>query len=287
VIQDIAPRLENEFFAPTPQAEDIVLCFQDNRTLVRHGENDTLFLPTYTQVAAWAGQESWTPWEAEGHFRYVFKIGERNFFIWRGQAGSAGDGFDYEIVRTLRQTVSKDVCFAAYSAYHLYIWYRDNRRCGRCGAATVHDEKERMLRCPDCGNMIFPKIAPAVITAVTDGDRILMSKYAGRLYKRYSLIAGFCEFGETAEQTVQREVMEEVGLRVKNIRYYKSQPWGVDSNLLLGFFCDLDGDDAITKDDSELAMAGWYDRSDMPAHDDGISLTREMMRIFEEGREPR
>jgi len=135
--------------------------------------------------------------------------------------------------------------------------------------------------------MIFPKIAPAVITAVTDGDRILMSKYAGRFYKRYSLIAGFCEFGETVEQTVQREVMEEVGLRVKNIRYYKSQPWGVDSNLLMGFFCDLDGDDTITKDDSELAMAGWYDRADMPAHDDGISLTREMMRIFEEGREPR
>ena len=142
------------------------------------------------------------------------------------------------------------------------------------------------MRCPECGNMIFPKIAPAVIVAVTDGDRILMSKYAGRTYKRYALIAGFVEIGETAEQTVQREVMEEVGLQVKNVRYYKSQPWGVESDLLMGFFCDLDGSDAIHIDENELAMAEWFDRDNMPAHDDGISLTREMMRIFEEGKEP-
>ena len=93
---------------------------------------------------------------------------------------------------------------------------------------------QRMLQCPCCANMVFPKIAPAVIVGVTHGDKILMTKYAGREYKRYALIAGFTEIGETAEETVKREVMEEVGLTVKNIRYYKSQPWGFDSNLLLG-----------------------------------------------------
>ena len=140
-----------------------------------------------------------------------------------------------------------------------------------------------MLRCPDCGNMIFPKIAPAVIVAVIDGNRILMSKYAGRAYKKYALIAGFTEIGETVEETVAREVMEEIGLKVKNIRYYKSQPWGVDSNLLLGFFADLDGDDTIRLDENELSEAEWFERDAMPAHDDGISLTREMMGIFEKG----
>jgi len=144
-----------------------------------------------------------------------------------------------------------------------------------------------MMRCPACGNMIFPRIAPAVIIGLVDGDRILMSQYVNRNYKRYALLAGFIEIGETAEEAVAREVMEEVGLRVKNIRYYGSQPWGIAGNLSLGYFCDLDGADDIHLDENELSMAGWYSRGDFPAEDDGISLTREMMRVFAEGREPR
>lgn len=97
----------------------------------------------------------------------------------------------------------------------LYGWYRDNRFCGRCGKPMVHDKKERMVRCMCCNNMVFPKICPAVIIGVTDGDRILLTKYAGRTYKNYALVAGFTEIGETLEQTVEREVMEEVGLHVK------------------------------------------------------------------------
>ena len=144
-----------------------------------------------------------------------------------------------------------------------------------------------MMRCPTCGNMIFPRISPAAIIAVCDGDRLVLSKYAGRAYTRFALIAGFLEIGETAEEGVAREVMEEVGLKVKNIRYYKSQPWGIAGNLLLGYFCDLDGDDTIRIDENELSEAGWYDRNALPAKDDGISLTREMIRIFSEGKEPR
>ena len=117
----------------------------------------------------------------------------------------------------------------------------------------------------------------------TNGDKILMTKYSGRDYTRYALVAGFTEIGETAEQTVEREVMEEVGLKVKNIRYYKSQPWGSDSNLLLGFFCDLDGEEKITIDEQELSEAEWFHRDEMNVEDDGISLTREMMMAFKRG----
>ena len=136
------------------------------------------------------------------------------------------------------------------------------------------------MHCDSCGNRVYPKIAPAVIVGVTDGDRILMTKYSGRDYTRYALIAGFTEIGETAEETVAREVMEEVGLKVKNIRYYKSQPWGSESDLLLGYFCDLDGDDHITLDEEELSVAEWFHRDEMNVEDDGISLTREMMTTF-------
>ena len=143
------------------------------------------------------------------------------------------------------------------------------------------------MRCPACRNMIFPKIAPAAIIGLTHGDKLMLSTYAGRDTKRYGLLAGFIEIGETAEEAVAREVMEEVGLKVKNIRYYKSQPWGVAGNLSIGYFCELDGDDQVRLDENELASAEWFDRNDLPAKDDGISLTREMIRIFGEGREPK
>ena len=95
------------------------------------------------------------------------------------------------------------------------------------------------------------------------------------------LIAGFTEIGETAEETVMREVQEEVGLKVKNIHYYKSQPWGFDQNLLLGYFCELDGERDIVLDTGELATAEWVHYSDVPEDPEGLSLTREMMSVFQ------
>ena len=131
--------------------------------------------------------------------------------------------------------------------------------------------------------MEYPKICPAVIIGVTDGDRILMSKYAGRTYKKYALLAGFTEIGETVEQTVAREVMEEVGLKVKNIRYYKSQPWAFSDTLLMGFYCDLDGEDKLTLDQNELALAEWFERDEIPVEPSRDSLTNEMIIQFKNG----
>ena len=280
MLQDMAVgRLENEYRNIAAGPEDRILCFREGQVLLRRGADDALMLPTVSRMAAW---------ETPVSPRYIFRLGGQNYFLWTDTAPEAVDGgYAYEPVRQLRQLRSKEVCFAVMTAWHLYSWYRANRFCGCCGAAMVHDSRERMLRCPDCGNMVYPRISPAVIVAVTNGDRILLSKYAGRAYTRYALLAGYTEIGETVEETVHREVMEEVGLRVKNLRYYKSQPWGVDGNVLMGFFCDLDGSDTIRIDERELAMADWYFRDSLPAHDDGISLTREMIRVFEEGKEPK
>ena len=278
-------RLENEYRIVAPEAEDAVLCFRGADILLQRRGDDSLVLPSYGQWLS--GGQNWSSWGTD-IFCYVFRLRDRNYFLFLGEAGDwQEDPFAYESVRTLRQLISKDICFAIMTGWHLFNWYRNNCFCGRCATPTVADEKERMLRCPVCGNMIFPRINPAVIVAVTKGDRLLLSKYAGRAYTRYALIAGFTEIGETAEQTVAREVMEEVGLRVKNIRYYGSQPWGVDGNLLMGFYCDVDGDSTVHIDENELSMAQWFAREDIPAKDDGISLTREMIRVFEEGREPR
>lgn len=287
MLQDLSfGKLENEFRNLRPTDEDIVACFQNSSIVLKRSEDDALELPRVSAVRRWSEENKWCSWNKE-ELRYLFRMQDVNYFLWMGEAGGVDSGYHFESVKQLRQLTSKDVCFAVMTAWHLFVWYRNNRFCGCCAAPTVHDQTERMLRCPECGNLIFPRISPAVIIAVTDADRLLLSKYAGRSYSRYALLAGYTEIGETLEETVHREVMEEVGLHVKNIRYYKSQPWGVDGNVLMGFYCDLDGDDTICLDRTELALAQWYHRHELPAHDDGISLTREMIRVFEEGREPR
>ena len=278
MLQDLSfGKLEIEYRNAQPAPDALALCFRGGDVLLQRKQDDSLWLPTVAQVDG-DNTENW---------RYLFRLQGADCFLWMGQAMEEPEGFAYEMARSLRQLTSKDLCFGILTAWHLYTWYQNNRFCGRCATPTIHDGKERMLRCPNCGNMIFPKISPAVIIAVTDGDRLLLSKYAGRSYTRYALLAGYTEIGETLEQTVQREVMEEVDLKVTNIRYYKSQPWGVDGNILMGFFCDVDGSNAIHIDENELAMADWYPRNDLPAKDDGFSLTREMIRIFEEGKEPK
>jgi len=276
MLQDLCgERLYNEFAVIRPSDEDTALCFFEKDILIRRDEDDYLYLPRVCDIG-----------DSE-NFRYLFRIGEKRYFLYTGGKHLQLEGFEYENARTIRDIKSKDICFAVITGWHLFSWYENNRFCGKCGSKTVHDDKERMLKCEKCGNMIYPKISPAVIIAVCNGDKLLLSKYAGRNFTRYALLAGYTEIGETIEETVKREVMEEVGLSVKNIRYYKSQPWGVDGNVLMGFFCDLDGEDKIKIDEQELSMADWFERGNIPAKDDGFSLTREMIRIFEEGKEPK
>ena len=251
--------------------------------LVNRDENGYLSLPTWGEVKAW--NSSWDKWFDEP-VQYIFTLQEKKYFLWMGKSGETGDSkYVYEPAMMLRQRKSKNICFGVMTAWHLYNWYRANLFCGKCGSKTAHDSKERMMRCTECGNMIFPRINPAVIIGITSGDKIMLVTHAANT-TRYGLVAGFIEIGETAEEAVAREAMEEVGLKVKNIRYYKSQPWGVAGNLSLGYFCEVDGDDTPNIDINELATATWHRRGEIPegAKDDDISLTREMIRVFAEGK---
>lgn len=274
MIQDLEnKKLYNEYEPAEPEDTDKVFCFDGPNLMVREDADGILKLPE-------AGDGGF---DREG-LQYLFRIDDEKYFLTAEQPTEAeGAEYKWESTRNLRQPELREMAFAAATAYHLYVWYRDNKFCGRCGGPLEHAEKERMLKCPKCGNMVYPKIAPAVIVAVTNGDKILLTKYNGRVYTKYALVAGFTEIGETAEATVKREVMEEVGLKVKNVTYYKSQPWGTDSNLLLGFFCELDGPDTITLDEDELSVAEWHERGKMPEKDDGFSLTRAMMNAFDKG----
>ena len=136
--------------------------------------------------------------------------------------------------------------------------------------------------CPSCGNVVYPRINPAVIVGVIKGDKLLITRYRSG-YAHNALVAGFTEIGETLEETVAREVMEETGVKVKNIRYYKSQPWGMAQDILVGFFCEADGDGEIHMDENELKYAEWVNREDIVLQPNNLSLTNEMMKVFKEG----
>ncbi|WP_070089109.1 NAD(+) diphosphatase [Merdimonas faecis] len=271
MIQEIAPKhYDNAYHPRPPREQDHMLFYDGGRILVK--KEDGIRYPTFAESGA-------------GESIYLFTIDEEGFYLGdRSLAeGLLEKGYVFENISILRRGGAKYLRFAGVTGWQLYNWYESRKFCGRCSALMVQDEKERMMRCPECGLMEFPKICPAVIIGVTDGGRILMSKYAGREYKAYALLAGFAEIGEPIEDTVRREVMEEVGLQVKNITYYKSQPWSFSDTLLLGFFCELDGEDKIRLDEQELALAEWVERKDITVEPDDLSLTNEMMLAFKNG----
>ena len=277
MLQEIAPRHLDNQYHPVPMGPGAKICvFRDKDVLVSRRE-ESVILPDWALLK-----------DDIVRSVYLFSVDEQPYFLAELREDAVlPEGYMFDNVRSHRRLQPKYTVYAEMTAWHLYIWYRDNRFCGRCGHPTVHDGKLRMLSCPDCGNMIFPKICPAVIVGVTNGDHILLTKYSGRAYKNYALIAGFIEIGETAEETVRREVFEEAGVHVKNIRYWNTQPWGIDSDLLLGYFADLDGSADITMDREELSVAGWFHRDEMDIPADDVSLTNDMIRAFIENRHSR
>ncbi|MBR5110948.1 MAG: NAD(+) diphosphatase [Clostridia bacterium] len=274
MIQDIAPsRLINHFENKKPSAESVMMCFRENGLLASYdGEKRALVFPRMRDF-----QQSVSA-------VFLFTIDREDYFLAFGHA-DAIHGYSYYGIREIRELkYDRNVgIFAAYSAYHLWKWYTANRYCGACGAKTAHDAAERAVLCPSCGTKVYPRINPAVIIGVTNGDQLLLTKYKTG-FSHNALVAGFTEFGETLEETVAREVMEEVGLRVKHIRYYKSQPWGIAADILAGFFCQVDGDDTIRMDSGELKYAEWVRREDIILQPNNFSLTNEMMKLFKENK---
>ncbi len=193
---------------------------------------------------------------------------------------NADNRFYYLPALKFRSLKPLNISFAVITAWQLYTWYRDNKYCGRCGQETMLDNKERMVKCPNCSNMIYPKICPGVIVGIIHRGRLLLTKYANKGYNRYALVAGFTEIGETLEESAKREALEEVGLKLKNITFYKSQPWSASSSLLAGFFAKVDGSDEVVLDTDELKEGTWFYPEDIVQMHEGVSLTEEMINIF-------
>ena len=252
---------------------DFALLFRDEELLLRL-DGDRLKLPQYRDVRALAQ----TP-PAQ-----CFTLNGVNYFVgWFAGEPAPDGGLAVRSARIFRAFEPKHDGYVINLAYHLQAWYRANRFCGACGGALSPSAKERALVCDRCGLTVYPKIAPAIAVALTDGDRILLARNAQGTFRHFSLIAGYVEAGETLEQTVHRELMEEVGLRARNVRYVASQPWGLSQTLMVGFAAELDGARAITLQESELAEARWFARDELEPQDDPPSLSFELIERFRRG----
>lgn len=266
MIQDISPsRLDNSFRAQQPQPESFVMCFQEDGRLLARIADGIPHFPRFQEMAA----QGIAP-------VYLFSVDDEAFFL---SDADAPAGYQPYTMRELRDQCAGKYLYAAFTAYHLHLWYADNRFCGRCRGAMLPDAAERALVCTDCGKKIYPRLNPAVIVGVISKGRILITRYR-RGYAHNALVAGFTEIGETLEECVAREVMEETGLRVRNIRYYKSQPWGMAQDLLTGFFCEAEGSEVIRMDDHELKSAVWCRPEEIELQPQQHSLTNEMMQLF-------
>lgn len=279
MIQDIAPHTFHNEFRPgtAPGDSSPVICFDGRKILisqeVRNAGEFAKAFPAYSAL----GSPSDTV--------YAFAVDDTEFFLYIGDdilsIPEQTQHFEYTDIRSVRQMAHNIYGMICFTGYHLKSWYFDSRYCGRCGGRNEHSEHERAMHCPACDRNIYPRIMPAVIVGVTDGEHLLLTKYREG-YGHYALVAGFAEIGETLEETVRREVLEETGLNVKNITYYKSQPWGIANDLLTGYFCEVDGDREIRLDQNELKLAQWKSPDEIELQPDSYSLTNEMMRVFKD-----
>ena len=276
MIHEIYPmKYHVEYCDYEPKSGDTVFLF-DGAGVYCRIENEKVVFPKYGDFRNIGSAK----------LRFLFSIDDEKFYmpdISNSHTVEAPEGYELQENIIFRTNGPRYLAFAAVTAQELYQWYMQNKFCGCCGTEMAHSQTERACICPQCGFVTYPKIAPVVIVAVTNGEHLLVTRYKDRPYRRYALVAGFAEIGESLEDTVRREVLEETGIHVKNIGYYKSQPWGFTSTLLSGFFCELDGDPAITIDENELSEAIWLHRNDIPPADSDIALTAEMMEKFRLG----
>jgi NAD+ diphosphatase len=275
MIHEILPHRFDNRYLPNQQINDEDFIF--------HYHGNTLLVKITGEELQLARKKDFP--EINGHTPSVFLFSLNNvscFLVWDTPAFDK-EQFDFREIGFFRTIKQKETGWVALVGYHLWSWYSQHKFCGKCGATTVHKHDERAIICPDCNSIVFPKISPAIIAAITCGDRILLAHNANFTGGWYSLVAGYADVGESLEETLVREVKEEVGLDVRNIRYYKSQPWALSGSLMVGFIAEADDSQPVVIDGHEITTAEWFRRGALPAHPSNVSIAGEMIDKFEKG----
>ncbi len=274
MIQDIQPHVfNNSFIQADCSSDDYVFQFRGDDLLLRQ-QGEECVIPSRKESVQSCEQGI-----------FLFSLDNTNCFLVHDFVAPDDAGYVYRGVNLFRVLHPKQVSWASIVAHQLLNWYELNRFCGKCGAVMKPKHDERAVCCETCGNIVYPKISPAVIVAIVCRDKILLGKGINFRGGFYSLIAGYADVGESLEATVVREVKEETGLDVKNIRYYKSSPWPVSGSLMIGFIAEADDRQPIVIDPKEISDAGWFSRDGLPTHPPAeISIAGEIIDLFKRGK---
>jgi NAD+ diphosphatase len=245
----------------------------DKRILIKEEQDDYL-IPQSSDIK----KLSLTPTEKQffglldGQPCYVAELGDR---------AQVSGAFSFVGLRALFSQFGEDEIRAAGMANQLVSWGQSHRYCGKCGERTENKRDERAIICPRCGLINYPRLSPAMIVAVLKDHQILLAHSKRFPGKFFSVLAGFVEPGETLEECVKREVSEEVGITVRNIRYFGSQPWPFPDSLMVAFTAEYAAGE-ISIDHSEIADAGWFSAKQLPPIPPKISIARELIDWFSE-----
>ncbi|MBW2149128.1 MAG: NAD(+) diphosphatase [Deltaproteobacteria bacterium] len=191
----------------------------------------------------------------------------------------APEGMTFGELRSLFGLLEEDFFWLAGRAIQIVNWDQTHQYCGRCGTPSETKTDERAKICPKCGLLHFPRISPAIIVAVLKDNQILLARANRFPHGLYSVLAGFVEPGETLEDCIKREVKEEVGVELKNICYFGSQPWPFPHSLMIAFIADYAGG-KITIDETEISDAGWFTAHNLPRIPDKASIARRLIDWF-------
>jgi NAD+ diphosphatase len=275
MIHEIFPyRFNNQFISLEEIREgDFILHFKENSLLLKI-EDDGFEIPRKKDIPEISNKTT---------KNFLFTLNEVSCFLIWDCPKTDNSKFVFKEINFFRTLKQKEIVWISIVGYQLMNWYSQNKYCGKCGSKTQEKTDERALICPDCNTIVFPKISPAVIVAIICNDKILLAHNSNFLNNWFSLVAGYADIGESLEEAVIREVKEEVGLDVKNIRYYKSQPWPYSGSMMIGFFAEADNAQMIRIDNKEITEAGWFSRGNLPNHPTTFSIAGEMIELFEKG----
>jgi NAD+ diphosphatase len=245
--------------------------FRGTKLVIGRGE-EGLRIPSLSEVLVFSAEPPWThyfgTWNGAGCYALCLP-----------EDAAVTDGFDLRGLRELFGRMEEDLVWAAGRAGQLVHWHRNHRFCGHCGSPIEDHRDERAKICPSCRLLNHPRVSPAIIVAVVR-DRQLLLAHAQRFpAKFYSVLAGFAEPGESLEECVQREVFEEVGVAVKNIRYFGSQPWPFPDSLMIAFTAEYAGGE-IRVNPAEISDAGWFAADRLPEVPPPISIARRLIDWF-------
>lgn len=190
-------------------------------------------------------------------------------------------GMVFNELRGLGEVFDEKLFYFSCRGFHLLRWFENNLYCNRCGTLAENKKDEIAKICPKCGYINYPRISPAIIVAIINKDKILLAHNSRFADKRYSVIAGFVEPGETFEECVKREVREEVGIEVRNIKYFSSQPWPFPDSLMVAFTAEYAGGE-INEDKVEILHADWYGALELPKVPSGSSVAGKLIKWFVE-----